>query len=35
MIEMRQTGMDRQQVMAIFFTILMLGSMLAYGAVLI
>jgi len=27
--------MDRQQVMAIFFTILMLGSMLAYGAVLI
>jgi len=28
-------GMDRQQIMAIFFTVLMLGSMLAYGAVLI
>jgi len=27
--------MDRQQIMAIFFTVLMLGSMLAYGAVLI
>jgi hypothetical protein len=28
-------SMDRQQIMAIFFTVLMLGSMLAYGAVLI
>jgi hypothetical protein len=27
--------MDRQQIMAIFFTVLMIGSMLAYGAVLI
>ena len=35
MIEKHLRGMDRQQVMAIFFTILMLGSMLAYGAVLI
>ena len=28
----RRVGMDRQQVMAIFFTVLMLGSMVAYGA---
>jgi len=31
----RRVGMDRQQIMAIFFTVLMLGSMLAYGSVLI
>jgi len=35
MVEGRLLGMDRQQIMAIFFTVLMLGSMLAYGAVLI
>jgi len=35
MVERRLVGMDRQQIMAIFFTVLMLGSMLAYGAVLI
>jgi len=35
MFEGRPVDMDRQQVMAIFFTVLMLGSMLAYGAVLI
>jgi len=27
--------MDRQQFMAIFFTVIMLGSMLAWGATLI
>jgi hypothetical protein len=31
MFENRPVGMDRQKVMAIFFTVLMLGSMIALG----
>jgi len=35
MADFRKPGMDRQQIIAIFFTVLMLGSMLAWGATLI